>query len=101
MAILQALDGDVLTALKDRLAGMSPEEVVAEAIKLTEANAKLKATRNAKLTLKVSEKGALSVYGMGKWPVTLYIGQWERLLDNAIDIRMFIEANRDRLSTKD
>ena len=41
------------------------------------------ANKPRKLTLKVSAKGAVSVYGMGKWPVTLYAGQWERLLQSA------------------
>ncbi len=63
---------------------------------------KLQAARKAqKLTLKVSAKGAVSVYGMGKWPVTLYSGQWERLLESAQEIRDFIEANSDVLSSKE
>ncbi len=57
--------------------------------------------KQRKLTIKVSEKGAVSVYGMGKWPVTLYAGQWERLLDNAQEIRDYIEANRASLAVKE
>lgn len=52
------------------------------------------------LTMKVSEKGALSIYGLGRFPVTLYRGQWERLIAHAPTITAFIEANADRLSVK-
>lgn len=54
-----------------------------------------------KLSMKVSEKGALSVYGLGRFPVTLYIGQWDRLLNAATDIRAFAKANAALLTTKD
>ncbi len=53
-----------------------------------------------KLALKVSEKGAVSCYGMGRFPVTLYKQQWLRLLDEAQTIRDFIEANDTLLSVK-
>ncbi len=53
------------------------------------------------LTLKVSEKGAISVYGLGRFPITLYLGQMQRLLDHAVVIRAFIETNRGLLATKD
>lgn len=48
---------------------------------------------NGKLTLKVSEKGALSVYGLQKWPVTLYREQWARLIDAVPQIQAFVKAN--------
>lgn len=64
-------------------------------------NAKLKAAKNGKLSLKVSEKGAVSVYGMGRFPVTLYRGQWERLIANVDQITAFIEANADQLTVKE
>jgi hypothetical protein len=51
--------------------------------------------------MKVSEKGALSVYGMGRFPVTLYKEQWLRLLGMADDIKAFIEANNEALKTKE
>jgi hypothetical protein len=63
--------------------------------KLEEAN-KPKA-----ITLKVSEKGALSVYGLGRFPVTLYRGQWERLFACRQQIASFIETNKTLLATKD
>lgn len=52
------------------------------------------------LSLRVSEKGALSVYGMGRFPFTLYVEQWERLLAMADDIKAFIKANGSKLSRK-
>jgi hypothetical protein len=54
----------------------------------------------AKLTMKVSEKGALSIYGMGRWPITLYKSQWDRLLSEADAIRGFIKANAASLAEK-
>jgi hypothetical protein len=53
-----------------------------------------------KLTLKVSEKGAVSLYGMGRFPVTLYGSQWERLLDSSIAIQEFLKDNAGLLSVK-
>jgi hypothetical protein len=49
----------------------------------------------------VSEKGAVSAYGLGRFPVTLYKEQWLKLLDMANDIRAFIAANESQLKTKD
>lgn len=72
---------------------------------LEEANAKLKAnmSRGGKLSLKVSEKGALSVYGMGRFPVTLYKSQWETLLAEATvgTIKEFIKVHETELKTKE
>ena len=53
-----------------------------------------------KLSMKVSDKGALSVYGLGRFPVTLYRGQWERLIGEAKAISAFIEANAASLTVK-
>jgi hypothetical protein len=50
--------------------------------------------------MKVSEKGGVSVYGMGRFPVTLYKEQWLKLLDMSDDIRAFIAANETELKTK-
>lgn len=58
------------------------------------------AATQRKLTLKVSEKGAVSLYGMGRFPVTLYGSQWEKLLDNAVVIREFLKDNATLLSVK-
>lgn len=74
-------------------------ELMAEYLKLKAENNKL---RDAKPSggLKVSEKGAVSLYGMGKWPVTMYSEQWLKVLDRADEIKAFIQANQDRLKTK-
>ena len=56
--------------------------------------------RKSTLTMKVSEKGALSICGMGRFPVSLYREHWERLLAAQDDIPSFIEANADRLCVK-
>jgi len=75
-------------------------EMQAELDKLRAENAALKKTSSRGLSLKVSEKGALSVYGLGRFPVTLYKEQWNKLLDLAEDIRAFIKANDAQLKTK-
>ncbi len=77
------------------------EELEAEVARLRAENAALKRPERGRLSLKVSEKGALSVYGMGRFPVTLYKEQWLRLLAIADDIRAFIAANDERLKAKD
>jgi hypothetical protein len=56
--------------------------------------------RKTTLTLKVSEKGAVSLYGLGRFPLSLYGQQWEKVLAMKDEILAFIEANKDRLSTK-
>lgn len=65
------------------------------------ASLQAKASAPRALTLKVSEKGAVSLYGMGRFPVTLYGSQWERLLDNSEAIRAFLVANAALLSVKE
>ena len=66
----------------------------------TEENERLKRGASRGVTLKVSEKGGLSVYGLGRFPVTLYKEQWLKLLDLAEDIRAFIRDNQAGLKTK-
>jgi len=80
---------------------MSDEEMKAELERLRNENAALKKGASTGITMKVSEKGALSVYGMGRFPVTLYKEQWLKLLDMSDDIRAFIAANEGKLKTKD
>jgi hypothetical protein len=80
---------------------MADEDVKAELERLREENAALKKGGSSNVRMKVSEKGALSVYGMGRFPVTLYKEQWLRLLDMADDIRAFIAANNSALKVKD
>lgn len=79
---------------------MTQAELQAEIARLQAENAKLKAAKQGKLTMKVSDKGALSVYGMGRFPVTLYREQWERLAKAMPEIEAFIAANADSLSVK-
>jgi len=79
---------------------MSDEEIRAELEKLRAENDALKKQRSRGITLKVSEKGGLSVYGLGRFPVTLYKEQWLKLLDMADDIRAFIRDNDAALKTK-
>lgn len=62
---------------------------------------KLQSARQSKLTIKVSAKGAISIYGFGKWPVTLYRSQMERLMAAKDEVMAFIDANEDLLATKD
>jgi hypothetical protein len=73
----------------------------AELERLRAENEALKKGARSKVSMKVSEKGALSVYGMGRFPVTLYKEQWLRLLGMADDIKAFIEANNEALKTKE
>ena len=73
----------------------------AEIERLRAENERLRRTRHTQLAMKVSEKGALSVYGMGRFPVTLYKEQWLRLLAMAEEIKAFIEANNDNLKSKE
>jgi hypothetical protein len=80
---------------------MSEQDLQAELERLRAENAALK-TRGAKgITMKVSEKGGLSVYGLGRFPVTLYKEQWTKLLDMTDDIRTFIDAHEGELKAKE
>jgi hypothetical protein len=79
---------------------MSDEDLKSELERLRQENAALKKGATSGIHMKVSEKGAVSVYGMGRFPVTLYKEQWLRLLDKSDDIRAFIAANETQLKTK-
>jgi len=72
----------------------------AELERLRAEVARLKADQERPLKFKVSTKGAVSVYGLGRWPVTLYKGQWETLIASMESITAFIEANKHLLATK-
>jgi len=80
---------------------MSDENLKAELERLRNENASLKKGATPAVRLKVSEKGAVSVYGMGRFPVTLYKEQWLRLLGMADEIRAFITANESQLKAKE
>jgi len=76
-------------------------EELAELTFLREENARLqKMQRQQSLTLKVSEKGAVSIYGIGRFPITAYADAWLKILAIAPQIKAFIEANRSKLSFK-
>jgi len=79
---------------------MSDEDLKAELERLRNENAALKKGTGS-VRMKVSEKGALSVYGMGRFPVTLYKEQWLRLLNMADQIRAFIAENDAKLKAKE
>ena len=79
---------------------MSDEEMKAELERLRNENAFLKKGAATGITMKVSEKGGLSVYGMGRFPITLYKEQWLKLLDMSDAIRSFIAANDAALKAK-
>ena len=80
---------------------MSDDDMKAELERLRKENESLKKGASQGVRMKVSEKGALSVYGMGRFPVTLYKEQWLKLLNMADDIRAFIQANDTQLKTKE
>jgi hypothetical protein len=80
---------------------MNELEMKAELERLKAENAKLKNKEALGLSLKVSEKGAVSLYGLGRFPVTLYKEQWLRLLASAADIETFIRENGAKLKTKE
>jgi len=88
--------------VSDRVDDMTDEQdLKAELERLRAENEKLKNRNTRGVSLKVSEKGGVSVYGLGRFPVTLYKEQWSKLLDMAEDIRAFIRENEGRLKTKE
>ena len=81
---------------------MADDQEQSELERLRAENAALKASnaRRGGVSFKVSEKGGVSVYGLGRFPVTLYKEQWAKLLDLADDLRAFIRAHDAELKTK-
>ena len=80
---------------------MSDEDLKAELERLKNENAALKKGQAAATRIKVSEKGGVSVYGLGRFPVTLYQEQWLKLLNMTDEIRSFIAANEQHLKKKE
>ncbi len=74
------------------------EELMA---RIAELEKQAGAKRSGRMDFKVSEKGGVSVYGLGRFPVTLYYEQWIRLLDAAEGLRTFLEDNKDKLKLKE
>jgi hypothetical protein len=79
---------------------MTDEDLQAEIERLKAENERLKSQRGRSVSLKVSEKGGVSVYGLGRFPVTLYKEQWTKLLGMADEIRAFIKEHDRELKTK-
>jgi hypothetical protein len=79
---------------------MATEDIHSELERLRAENEALKQKRNTSVSMKVSEKGAVSVYGLGRFPVTLYQEQWTKLLALADEIKTFIEENKSKLKAK-
>ena len=80
---------------------MSDEDLKAELEHLRAENASLKDKSQRAVYLKVSEKGGLSLYGLGRFPVTLYKEQWDKLLDMADEIRAFLREHDRELKSKE
>jgi hypothetical protein len=68
--------------------------------RIAELEKKLGSKESGKLEFKVGDKGGVSVYGLGRFPVTLYYEQWIRLLDATEELRDFLEANKSRLKLR-
>ena len=80
---------------------MTEEELKAEIERLKAENEKLKSPARGQISLKVSEKGGVSVYGLGRFPVTLYKEQWTKLLATGDQIKSFIKENDHKLKKKE
>lgn len=76
-------------------------DLQAELAKLKAENEALKTKKSPKCSLKVSAKGGISLYGMGRFPVTLYKQQWVKLIDMVDEIKVFIKENDSQLTTKE
>ena len=73
------------------------EELMA---RIAELEKQMGSKKSGRLEFKVGEKGGVSVYGLGRFPVTLYYEQWQRLLGAADELRLFLEENKGRLKLK-
>ena len=87
---------DLSKPQNEALAGLSRAELEALVLKMAAGQKSA-----GKLTFKVSEKGALSIYGLGRFPITLYASQFDRLDAAWSDIQAFVKANRSAFATKD
>ena len=79
------------------MAEQTKEELLA---RIAELEKQVGGHKGGKLEFRVSDKGGVSVYGLGRFPVTLYYEQWIRLLDSTDDLRAFLEENKNRLKLK-
>jgi hypothetical protein len=76
-------------------------DLEAQIAELKAENAKLSAKKAKSMSMKIGTKGGLSVYGLGRFPVTLYKSQWNKLLSIVPDIKQFIDDNADKLKDKE
>jgi len=76
------------------------DELKAEIERLKEENESLKLKKSTGISMKVSQKGALSLYGLGRWPVTLYKSQWLRVAEDIDKVLDFIEEHKDELKDR-
>jgi hypothetical protein len=79
---------------------MADEDLKAELERLRQENEALKKGATRGVSIKVSEKGGVSVYGLGRFPITLYQEQWLKLLDMSDELRAFIAAHKSELKVK-
>ena len=75
-------------------------DLQAELEALRAENARLKAAKTSPVTFKVTDKGGVSMYGLGRFPVTLYLSQWEKLIDNIDKLGEFLVEHAGELSVK-
>ncbi|AXC16255.1 hypothetical protein ACPOL_7057 (plasmid) [Acidisarcina polymorpha] len=80
---------------------MAESDLQAEIARLRAENDRLKGRSERGVTMKVSEKGALSVYGLGRFPITLYKEQWRKVLSMAAEIEEYIQENDSKLKAKE
>ena len=80
------------------MAEPTKEELLA---RIAELEKQTQGRKRGALEFRVGEKGGVSVYGLGRFPVTLYYEQWVRLLDASKDLRAFLEENKHRLKLKE
>lgn len=81
--------------LQSLVKGKVTEEEAEQLIAMNEAE-----RQTGNLILKVSAKGALSIYGLGRWPMTLYVEQWQRVIAHVPEIEAYIAAHGDKLKRK-
>jgi hypothetical protein len=79
------------------MAEPTKEELIA---RIAELEKQVGGRKRGEVEFRVSEKGGVSVYGLGRFPVTLYYEQWTRLLDSADALRSFLDSNKDKLKLK-
>jgi ABC-type Fe3+-hydroxamate transport system substrate-binding protein len=90
-----------MAILQDVSNRKSLEQQIEELRAQNEAMKAKLASRSPSVSFKVTEKGGVSMYGLGRFPVTLYLSQWQKLLKAIPDLEAYLEDNIDRLTTKD